>query len=140
VENLSQLAEQWGPWAGVALALAVALRSRAETERLRAQTSDTAVEQVRRWLGDLRGRVQSLEAEAAECERRGDECEGRNEKLAKRVGQLEQLVEAQGQTIARYETLLAAAADEREELQRVIETGEPSTRHNGGRSHARKDG
>jgi len=95
-------------------------RSRAKAQEVTADTVRGIVDSMR---AALEARIAKLEGEHDACTDALGKMRDENQALRDKVERLEQAVATQGATIARYESLLAAAAEEREALQSAIEAG-----------------
>jgi septal ring factor EnvC (AmiA/AmiB activator) len=94
--------------------------SRAKAQEVTADTVRGIVDSMR---AALEARIAKLEGEHSVCTKALSEMRDANTTLRDRVAELEALVKTQGEKIAKYEGLLAAAAEERDALQSAIEAG-----------------
>jgi chromosome segregation ATPase len=117
-----------------ATAFANSWRSRAKAQEVTAETVRGIVESMRLSLekriaegvderGELARRLALIEGEHSKCTKALGEMRDENQTLRDKVERLEEIVRSQGDKIAKYESLLDAAATERDELQRAIEAG-----------------
>lgn len=136
--ELLDLLNDLGPWLGVAGSLVLAARSNAsarqaeaEATKIREGTSAKAVEQLEKWIEELRGIVRSQAAKIRRLEREANGCEERYEELQRESR--EEILALEGRYAIReadlqsqidsLERLVKGSDAERAELDRAIAAG-----------------